>query len=365
LQAVTGVKLEQPSKADNVDVDPAYERGRLSRLEEPGAGTRQRITVSTSRATGVVSTDGPSGRRRGLASGKHETGLWSVPRNPGNAGGDDTGPGGADRCEIGAGTHLGAELEPNAYAYRPQKSAQGCVNHSSYGILSPPFPTNYPSHPPLTENATPKLKSVHPCYPNEKRVRPCQRRNITRPQPKPAAVYPPERRHRRHPRSVPQGHRPGERIPRTVSRDAGCLYSAVQPEGPAEFDLIEEMVAANGASDAYGPSKQTSTKMKYKPKRQPWQNPSSHSLTRHESRLERADHRALKTLLQLQHLRKTTQTKNMQERTQTPNHHPAPPTRNEKRETRNAHPQPHQPETRNQKPETGPTLDVTSPNSLA
>jgi hypothetical protein len=55
-QAVTRVKLEQASKA--AMWTPTQRRtgeGRADR-EEPGAGARQRITVSTDRATGVVST---------------------------------------------------------------------------------------------------------------------------------------------------------------------------------------------------------------------------------------------------------------------------------------------------------------------
>jgi hypothetical protein len=56
LQAVTRVKLEQASKATMWT--PTRRRigeGRAD-WEEPGAGARQRIIVSTSRATGVVST---------------------------------------------------------------------------------------------------------------------------------------------------------------------------------------------------------------------------------------------------------------------------------------------------------------------
>ena len=56
LQAVTRVKLEQASKA--AMWKPTRRKigeGRAD-WEEPGAGARPRITVSTSRATGVVST---------------------------------------------------------------------------------------------------------------------------------------------------------------------------------------------------------------------------------------------------------------------------------------------------------------------
>jgi hypothetical protein len=56
LQAVTRVKLEQASKA--IMWTPTRRMSGEGRAdwEEPGAGARQRITVRTSRATGVVST---------------------------------------------------------------------------------------------------------------------------------------------------------------------------------------------------------------------------------------------------------------------------------------------------------------------
>ncbi len=104
-QAVTRVKLGQASKAAMWTPTPRrMGEGRAGR-EEPGAGARQRITVSTDRATGVVSTacqegslrqwgrpgmveesrisnaihqeGGPSGCRRGS----------DVPMKPGNSGG--------------------------------------------------------------------------------------------------------------------------------------------------------------------------------------------------------------------------------------------------------------------------------------
>ena len=56
LQAVTRVKLEQASKATMwMPTRPMSGEGRAD-WEEPGAGARYRVTVSTSRATGVVST---------------------------------------------------------------------------------------------------------------------------------------------------------------------------------------------------------------------------------------------------------------------------------------------------------------------
>jgi hypothetical protein len=56
LQAVTRVKLEQASKA--AMWAPTRRKSGEGRAdwEEPGAGARYNITVSTSRATGVVST---------------------------------------------------------------------------------------------------------------------------------------------------------------------------------------------------------------------------------------------------------------------------------------------------------------------
>ena len=56
MQAVTRVKLEQASKA--AMWTPTRRKNGEGRddWEEPGAGARYRITVRTSRATGVVST---------------------------------------------------------------------------------------------------------------------------------------------------------------------------------------------------------------------------------------------------------------------------------------------------------------------
>ena len=56
MQAVTRVKLEQASKAAMwMPTRRKSGEGRAD-WEEPGAGARQAITMSTSRATGVVST---------------------------------------------------------------------------------------------------------------------------------------------------------------------------------------------------------------------------------------------------------------------------------------------------------------------
>ena len=56
MQAVTRVKLEQASKATMwTPTRPIDGEGR-GNWEEPGAGARYRITIRTSRATGVVST---------------------------------------------------------------------------------------------------------------------------------------------------------------------------------------------------------------------------------------------------------------------------------------------------------------------
>ena len=56
LQAVTRVKLEQASKATMWAPTRRMSGEGRADWEEPGAGTRYRSTVSTSRATGVVST---------------------------------------------------------------------------------------------------------------------------------------------------------------------------------------------------------------------------------------------------------------------------------------------------------------------
>ena len=154
-----------------------------------------------------------------------------------------------------------------------------------------------------------------------------------------------------------------------------------QPQGPAEMDLVEEMVAAkwrqrrlwaietdlledemlqqtekleeDGVSyDAITPLSFAYDALASK---------SLPFLSRHESRLERTYYRALKTLLELQRLRN----QNIQKRTESqirppqlvPPPHPFTTAPNEKRETRNG----------NQKPATrnGPALDVTRPNSIA
>ncbi len=152
-----------------------------------------------------------------------------------------------------------------------------------------------------------------------------------------------------------------------------------QPDGPVEFHLVEEMVAAKWRQrrlwaieadlledemiqqkaklDAEDPGYSPITPLSFAyaalaaATALPF-------LNRNESRLERTYARALKTLLELQHLRKTTPKQNIQERTEsqirTPQLFPAPAT---------YHDQP-QRETRNEKRETE-ALDVTRPNSLA
>jgi hypothetical protein len=64
LQAVTRVKLEQASKATMWT--PTRRKSGEGRVdwEEPGAGARYRITIGTSRATGVVSTACKEGNLR-------------------------------------------------------------------------------------------------------------------------------------------------------------------------------------------------------------------------------------------------------------------------------------------------------------
>jgi hypothetical protein len=56
LQAVTRVKLEQASKATMWTPTRRMSGEGRADWEEPGAGTRYAIAISTSRATGVVST---------------------------------------------------------------------------------------------------------------------------------------------------------------------------------------------------------------------------------------------------------------------------------------------------------------------
>src|SRR5450756_3128031 len=56
LQAVTRVKLEQASKAAMWTPTRRTNGEGRDDWEEPGAGARYRITVRTSRSTGVVST---------------------------------------------------------------------------------------------------------------------------------------------------------------------------------------------------------------------------------------------------------------------------------------------------------------------
>jgi len=111
-----------------------------------------------------------------------------------------------------------------------------------------------------------------------------------------------------------------------------------QPDGPAETDLVEEMVAAKWRqrrlwaieTDLLEDEISTQTeKLDKKYTRYPPLFPLSSAydalsskslpfLTRHESRLERAYYRALKTLLELQRLRN----QKVQERTQSRNRTP-------------------------------------------
>ena len=56
MQAVTRVKLEQASKATMWTLTRRKSGESRADWEEPGAGARQAITMSTDRATGVVST---------------------------------------------------------------------------------------------------------------------------------------------------------------------------------------------------------------------------------------------------------------------------------------------------------------------
>jgi hypothetical protein len=150
-----------------------------------------------------------------------------------------------------------------------------------------------------------------------------------------------------------------------------------QPHGPAEIDLIEEMVAAKWRQRRLWTIEadlienqiylQTEKLDKLYSSYDP-NSPLSHAyaalaesgslpfLTRNESRLERAFNRALKTLLELQRLRKSAN-ENVQKRTQSIATIPAP-TRNEKRETRNG-PQPPAPSPQPR------AVDVTLPNPLA
>jgi hypothetical protein len=127
-----------------------------------------------------------------------------------------------------------------------------------------------------------------------------------------------------------------------------------QPEGPAETDLVEEMVAAKWRQrrlwaietdlledeilqqtailekEGTGYDPITPLSFAYAA----LASKSLSFLTRHESRLERAYYRALKTLQELQRLRK----QNMQERTQIPTTSDPPPTRNQQPATGNQQP---------------------------
>ncbi len=165
-----------------------------------------------------------------------------------------------------------------------------------------------------------------------------------------------------------------------------------QPQGPAEFDLVEEMVAAKWRQrrlwaietdlledemhhqkakfdeEGTGYTPITPLSFAYAALSASTALP---FLTRNESRLERAYSRALKNLLELQRLRKAAQpttNENMQERTQIPTtNQPPPPAAKPQKlfpPPTTHHPQPARPE-----PEPAAraraSLDVTSPNSLA
>jgi hypothetical protein len=151
----------------------------------------------------------------------------------------------------------------------------------------------------------------------------------------------------------------------------------LQPEGPVELDLVEEMVAAKwrlrrlrAIETDLLDDEIVRTKDKLDDEGRPYteitpltdaytnlaQSPTLAFLTRHQSRLERAYSRALKNLLELQRLRKAVPAgpeQILQERTQS---QPESPTLLAAK-----------PETTNEKPETARErkLDVTSPDSLA
>ena len=64
MQAVTRVKLEQASKAAMWTPTRRMTGEGRADWEEPGAGTRSRVIIGTSRATGVVSTACKEGNLR-------------------------------------------------------------------------------------------------------------------------------------------------------------------------------------------------------------------------------------------------------------------------------------------------------------
>ena len=151
-----------------------------------------------------------------------------------------------------------------------------------------------------------------------------------------------------------------------------------QPQGQAEFDLLEEMVAAKWRQRRLWAIESDlleeeilKQKDEFNQVDQPYEEitPLSFAyrelalgtsfpfLNRNESRLERAYSRALKTLLELQRLRKAATIQNLQERTES------------QFRTPQAFPSTHTPPRTNQRPlsSTRPpaALDVTAPNSLA
>jgi hypothetical protein len=86
-------------------------RHRVERGDEVVGWARERIArQDISTTAGEESDDSETGR------GRAATG------NP-----DNPGPGGANCRETDTGTDLGRDLEPNAYGYRPKKSAQDAI----------------------------------------------------------------------------------------------------------------------------------------------------------------------------------------------------------------------------------------------
>ncbi len=130
--------------------------------------------------------------------------------------------------------------------------------------------------------------------------------------------------------------------PEEYQETLDAYHQQFQPDGQAEFDLIEEMVAAKWRQRRLWAIESHLVELEMvDQKEQLDEEYTSYTeitqlastyralarsstlpfLTRHESRLERAYSRALKNLLELQRIRKATQpapTKNMQERTQSP-----------------------------------------------
>jgi hypothetical protein len=104
LQAVTRVKLEQASKATMwMPTQRTLGEGRADR-EEPGAGSRHiEITVSTSRATGVVSTACKEGNLR----------QWGRPGMVGESRAPNVVEGTTDHLGVGVGQrYRGSRVTP-------------------------------------------------------------------------------------------------------------------------------------------------------------------------------------------------------------------------------------------------------------